>query len=428
MNRWIICLAGTGINICLGVLYSWSIFVVPLINKFGPPGQGDAAFTRASLSWPFTASIFTFALVMVYAGRLQDRIGPKPVTMIGAVLMAVGFILTSFVSSVPMIFITYGIIGGAGVAFGYVTPVVTTIKWFPDKKGLTVGITVAGFGFGAFVFTPIAVKLIKSVGISSAFLWLGFIFLIVIMALAQILRVPPPGYKPEGWTPPPPKPGGVKAARDWTPGEAIKTPTFWTLWLAFVGNAGVGLMVISLIAPYAKTLGMSAETAAFMIGFLSIANGFGRIIAGWLSDVMGRTRAMVLIFAITTVNVFLLPTIAATTVGFAVGLMICGASYGANFALFPAAMAEYFGTKNLGVNYASVFTAWGIAGVVGPQSKAYYLRVKTAGLEGEALRTAQLSAYQAAFMIGTALGLLAVIMAIVTRPPKEVAPATATGS
>ncbi|MFQ5883113.1 MAG: OFA family MFS transporter [Candidatus Methylomirabilales bacterium] len=424
MNRWVICLAGTGINICLGVLYSWSIFVVPLIDKFG----AEAGFTRSSLTWPFTASIFTFALVMVYAGRLQDRIGPRPVTMIGAVIMATGFILTSFVNSVPLIILTYGVIGGAGVAFGYVTPVATTIKWFPDKKGLTVGIAVSGFGFGAFVFTPIAVRLIKAVGISQAFLYLGFIFLIAIMILAQALRSPPPGYRPEGWTPPPPKPGGVRAARDWTPTEAIKTGTFWTLWLAFVGNAGVGLMVISLIAPYAKTLGMSAETAAFLIGFLSIANGFGRIIAGWLSDAIGRTRAMIVIFSITTVVVFLLPLIAGTTIGLAVGLMVCGAAYGANFALFPAATAEYFGTKNLGVNYAAVFTAWGVAGVIGPRTKAYMLASKTAGLEGEALRQAQLGAYKAAFMVGTGLGLLAVIMAIATKPPKEVAPATATGS
>jgi OFA family oxalate/formate antiporter-like MFS transporter len=418
MNRWVICLAGTAINICLGVLYSWSIFVVPLIDKFG----AEAGFNRASLSWPFTASIFTFALVMVYAGRLQDRIGPKAVTMIGAAIMATGFILTSFASSVPMIFLTYGVIGGAGVAFGYVTPVVTTIKWFPDKKGLTVGITVAGFGFGAFVFTPIAVKLIKSVGISSAFLYLGFIFLVCIMALAQILRVPPPGYKPEGWTPPAPKPGLAKA-RDWTPGEMIKTGTFWTLWLAFVGNAGVGLMVISLIAPYAKTLGMSAETAAFLIGFLSIANGFGRIIAGWMSDAMGRSRAMILIFAVTTATVIAIPYMAITTIGLAVGLMVCGAAYGANFALFPAATAEYFGTKNLGVNYASVFTAWGIAGVIGPQSKAAMLRSYPKDVVG------RLGAYNAGFKIAAALGILAVVMAIMIKPPKDVAaPAVATGS
>jgi len=423
MNRWVICLAGTGINICLGVLYSWSIFVVPLIDKFGPGTAVDsAAFTRANLSWVFTASIFTFALVMVYAGRLQDRVGPRIVTMIGAGIMATGFILTSFVSSVPMIFLTYGVIGGAGVAFGYVTPVVTTIKWFPDKKGLTVGITVAGFGFGAFVFTPIAVKLIKGVGVSSSFLYLGFIFLVVIMALAQILRVPPPGYKPEGWTPPAPKAGAAVVKRDYTPGEIIKTGTFWTLWLAFVGNAGVGLMVISLIAPYAKTLGMSAETAAFMIGYLSIANALGRIIAGFLSDAMGRINAMILIFSVTTVTVIALPYIAATTVGLAVGLMVCGAAYGANFALFPAATAEYFGTKNLGVNYGAVFTAWGIAGVIGPQSKAYMLRSYPTDAAG------RLAAYGAGFKIAAALGILAVVMAIATKPPKEVAPAVATGS
>jgi len=210
--------------------------------------------------------------------------------------------------------------------------------------------------------------------------------------------------------------------RDYTPGEMIKTGTFWTLWLAFVGNAGVGLMVISLIAPYAKTLGMSAETAAYLIGFLSIANGFGRIIAGFMSDAMGRSRAMIVIFAVTTITVIAIPYMANTTIGLAVGLMVCGAAYGANFALFPAATAEYFGTKNLGVNYASVFTAWGIAGVIGPQSKAAMLRSYPKDVAG------RLDAYGAGFKVAAALGILAVVMAVMIKPPKEVAPAVATGS
>jgi OFA family oxalate/formate antiporter-like MFS transporter len=159
-----------------------------------------------------------------------------------------------------------------------------------------------------------------------------------------------------------------------------------------------------------------------LIGFLSIANGFGRIIAGWMSDAMGRTRAMILIFSVTTVVVILLPYIANTTIGLGVGLMVCGAAYGANFALFPAATAEYFGTKNLGVNYGAVFTAWGVAGVIGPQSKAAMLRSYPTDATG------RLAAYGAAFKIAAALGILAIVMAIATKPPKEVAPAAATGS
>jgi OFA family oxalate/formate antiporter-like MFS transporter len=159
-----------------------------------------------------------------------------------------------------------------------------------------------------------------------------------------------------------------------------------------------------------------------LIGFLSIANGFGRIIAGWMSDAMGRTRAMILIFSVTTVTVIAIPYIANTTIGLAVGLMVCGAAYGANFALFPAATAEYFGTKNLGVNYGAVFTAWGVAGVIGPQSKAYMLRTYPADEAG------RLAAYGAGFKIAAGLGVLAVVMAIAIKPPKEVAPAVATGS
>lgn len=408
MNRWVICLTGTAINICLGVLYSWSIFVVPLSQKFG--------WSRAQLSWPFTISIFTFALVMVAAGKWQDKAGPRIVCVTGGIIMGIGFILTSFVSSLGALYLTFGVIGGAGVAMGYVTPIAAIVKWFPDKKGLTVGIGVSGFGFGAFVFTPIAVKLIKAVGVSSAFLYLGIIWIVAVGGLGMILQNPPPGYKPEGWEPPAAT-AAAPATEDWEVGDMIKTPTFWLLWLAFLGNASVGIMVISMIAPYAKTLGISAETAAFLIGFLSIANGLGRILAGWLSDAMGRTKAMVLLFSITTINVFLLPVMAKTVPGYAVGLMICGASYGSNFALFPAAAAAFFGSKNIGTNYAALFTAWGVGGVVGPQSKAAMLRKYTTGLQGDELRIARLKAYKLAFYIGTACGVLAVVTALLAKPP-----------
>jgi OFA family oxalate/formate antiporter-like MFS transporter len=408
MKRWVICLAGTAINLALGTLYSWSIFVVPLSKKFG--------WSRADLTWPFTVSIVFFAGVMVAAGKWQDKVGPRIVCVVGGVAMGVGYILTSFISSLAALNVTFGIIAGSGLACSYVTPVATSIKWFPDKKGLAAGITVSGFGFGAFVFTPLMVKLIKSVGVMNAFLYLGFIWIVIVCGLGLILENPPPGWKPEGWEPPAPTVVGAEI-HDWHWRDMLKTSTFWFLWLAFIGNAGVGLMVISLIAPYAKTLGMSPETAAFMIGFLSIANGLGRIIAGWLSDLIGRTRAMVLIFSITTVNVFLLPWAAKTTIGYAVGLMICGAAYGANFALFPAAAAAFFGPKAIGTNYAALFTAWGVAGVIGPRAKAAMLRSYTAGLTGEELRLARLKAYKLAFYIGTALGLLAVITALLAKHP-----------
>jgi len=416
MNRWIICLAGTGINLVLGVLYSWSIFVVPLNEKFG--------WSRADLTWPFSVSILVFALVMVAAGKWQDKVGPRLVATVGGVLMGIGYILSGFITSLAALIFTFGVIAGAGVACGYVTPIAATVKWFPDKRGLTTGITVSGFGFGAFVFTPLARKLIVAVGVMTAFKVLGIIFLIIVVALAQILRNPPPGWKPEGWEPPAPTETKKVAARDWTLSEAIKTWSFWSLWLAYLGNAGVGLMVISLIAPLAKTLGISQETAAFLIGFLSIFNGLGRIIAGWVSDLIGRRAAMLVFFSITTVMCILMSftNIAGTTVGYALALMIFGASYGSNFALFPAATADYFGTKNLGNLYAGVFTAWGFAGFVGPRFiKARLLKSIPQKLlaQGIPKEQANLVAYKTAFKVAIGLGLLAVVMSFLTRHPKE---------
>lgn len=409
MNRWVICLAGTGVNLALGTLYAWSLYVPSLVKEWG--------WTRAQLTWPFSVSIAVFAIAMVAAGRWQDKVGPKVVCVTGGLIMGLGFILSSFVTSVPALIFTFGVVAGAGLACSYVTPVAATIKWFPDKKGLTVGITVSGFGFGAFVFGFIIEAAIRTFGIMPAFRWLGFLWIIVVCGLGSLLRNPPPGYKPEGWTPPAPKPGAA-AARDWAWQDMVKTGSFWGLWIAFVGNAAVGLMVISLIKPYAISSGFPAALAVWLVGALSIANGLGRIIAGWMSDAMGRTRAMILIFAVTTVNVAMMPWIAANVAGAFVALAICGAAYGANFALFPAATAEYFGTKAIGINYAWVFTAWGLAGVIGPRVKAGLLASRTAGLEGAAKTAAQVSAYKTSFLIAAVLGAIAVISAMVTKAPK----------
>ena len=409
MNRWFIILTGIAINSCLGALYSWSIFVVPLSKEFG--------WSRAQLSWPFTVSLFTFALVMVAAGKWQDKVGPRIVCVTGGIVTGIGIILTSFITSFPALVLTYGVIGGAGMAMSYVTPVVTSMKWFPDKKGLAAALTVSGFV--ASVFRPIPLKLIMDVGIMNAFFYLGIIYIVVIGGLGMILHNPPPGYKPKGWEPPAPAEGAPTVGADWKVGNTIKTPTFWLLWLALLGNASMGVMVISLIAPYAKTLGISAVTAAFIIGYLSIANGLGRIIAGWLSDLIGPTRVMVVLFSITTVTAFLLPVMAKTTIGYAIGLLVLGASYGSNYALFPAAIAEFFGSKNLGANYGALFTAWGVAGVVGPQSKAALLRKFSRGLSGEELRLARLKAYKISFYIGAAFAALALVSALLARPPGE---------
>ncbi|MDV2502366.1 MAG: MFS transporter [bacterium] len=409
MNRWFIILTGIAINSCLGALYSWSIFVVPLSKEFG--------WSRAQLSWPFTVSLFTFALVMVAAGKWQDNVGPRIVCVTGGIVTGIGIILTSFITSFPALVLTYGVIGGAGMAMSYVTPVVTSMKWFPDKKGLAAALTVSGFV--ASVFRPIPLKLIMDVGIMNAFFYLGIIYIVVIGGLGMILHNPPPGYKPKGWEPPAPAEGAPTVGADWKVGNTIKTPTFWLLWLALLGNASMGVMVISLIAPYAKTLGISAVTAAFIIGYLSIANGLGRIIAGWLSDLIGPTRVMVVLFSITTVTAFLLPVMAKTTIGYAIGLLVLGASYGSNYALFPAAIAEFFGSKNLGANYGALFTAWGVAGVVGPQSKAALLRKFSRGLSGEELRLARLKAYKISFYIGAAFAALALVSALLARPPGE---------
>ena len=365
------------IQLCLGSIYAWSKFQTALISDTGVYNW-EKLFTQL----PFTFGLAFFAIAMIFAGRWQDRVGPKKVATVGGILLGIGYLLAGFVDIIApsnelLGFIwlasTYGIIGGVGIGFAYVCPIATLVKWFPDYKGLITGVAVAGFGLGAFFLLYIEEFLILSIGngnIGLAFWVLGILFLIIVVVSAQYLINPPKGWTPAGFTPQPTK-MTIKGKKDYEPLEMIKTPQFWLLWGMFILAASAGLMTIGNVTTF---IGNTLENQGILEysvlavtagSLLAIFNSAGRIVWGAVSDRLGRIITMILMFGTLGVAMFffgiqteyLLLLIGACTIGFC---------FGGNFALFPSATDDYFGTKNLGRNYGIVFTAYGIAGALGP--------------------------------------------------------------
>ena len=370
-NRYLVMLGAIIAQLCLGSIYAWTIFQTALNTN--SPYQWEKLLTQL----PFSVGLASFALFMIFAGKWQDKVGPTKVATIGGVLLGTGYLLAGlvdilFANNTTMAFlwiaITYGVIGGAGIGFAYVCPIAALVKWFPDLKGLITGIAVAGFGAGALVFTQVETALIPEDGmVGNAFLVLGIIYLILVVGSAQLLRNPP-----EGWTQP-----NYKAAEtqkttptgktDSEPFEMIKTLEFWLLWGMFVMAAAAGLMTIGNVKSFVQTQNttITAVMAASIAGILSIFNAAGRIIWGAVSDRLGRTFTMILMFATLGISMFFF-AIQTDILLLTIGASLIGFCFGGNFALFPSATADYFGTKNIGSNYGLVFTAYGVAGVLGP--------------------------------------------------------------
>lgn len=361
-NRWIILLGGFLLNLMLGVVYSWSVFVNPLRDSF------DWSKTVASL--PFTIFLVVFALMMIPAGRFQDKLGPRKIAMLGGLLLGAGFMMASIqVESVAILCLTYGVIAGGGCGLGYACAIPVARKWFPDKPGLAVGLTVGGFGLSALLFAPLQKSLINDQGIGTTFLIIGGVLMAVSILASALLKNPEAGWKPAGWEP---KATAATSASksssvdDLGAVAILKMPKFWMLWLTFVFMATAGLMVIGHIASYTEGIGASAGVAAFAAGVLSGFNAGGRPGSGFMADKIGYVKTMMILFAIQAVVLILFPFVAVNTALVFVMVIFIGFNFGANFALFPTAAGESFGVKNMGRNYGMLFTAYGVGGIIGP--------------------------------------------------------------
>ena len=377
-NRYLVILGAVIVQLCLGSIYAWSFFQTALNG--GPSLLGVYLWPSLYSQLPFAAGLASFALFMIFAGRWNDRVGPRKVATVGGLLLGAGYILAFFVDQVAgtdafigtiYLVITYGIIGGAGIGFAYVCPIAALVKWFPDKKGAITGIAVAGFGAGALVFGYVEEYLLGlfDVPTVAAIGWpmliLGVTYLILVVLGAQLLTTPPEGWLPEGYTPPATTADGK--GLEIMPGEMIRTSTFWILWLMFVFAATAGLMTLGNVKSASIAIDPTTN-AVILVGVMSLLNAAGRIVWGATSDKLGRENTMILMFAVLAVGMFAfayMSTIAISWYAVMAIASLIGFCFGGNFALFPSATADFFGNKNVGKNYGVMFTAYGIAGITG---------------------------------------------------------------
>lgn len=355
---WIITFSALFINLILGILYSWSVLKKELVSDWG--------WSNTEASLPYIISVASFAITMIFAGRAQDKYGPKPVSLLGAILLGGGLIASSFAHSLPWMVLTFGIIGGMGIGFGYSAVTPCAIKWFESsRKGLISGIVVSGVGLSPVYIAPITNALLKTHTIEETFLYLGIFALTGISLLTLFIKNPPAGYIPETKSVNP-APAG---SNDFTWQEMVKTKPFWMLWIAFLMSGAAGLMLIAHLTSIAMVQA-NWEGGFLLVVILAVFNALGRVIGGILSDKFGRTNSMLIVFFLQAINMFLFTYYQSAPMLIA-GSALAGLAYGALFALFPAATADFFGLKNLGVNYGLIFCGWGVAGVVGPLLGAF---------------------------------------------------------
>jgi OFA family oxalate/formate antiporter-like MFS transporter len=369
-NRWLVVVGAMLIQLCLGAIYGWGAFTTALQNPEGP-----FKYTSLQTSLIFSAGLATFALVMILAGRLQDKYGPRIIAIIGGAILGAGYIIAGFTgTSFIMMLLSVGVIGGAGIGLGYVCPIAACVKWFPDLKGLITGLAVAGFGAGAFIFVKLAggwmnmTGLIENYGVNSTFLIFGIIFAISVIAGAMLLSNPPIGYKPPGWNPKEAKDKSLGSVMvNLTQGQAVRTPQFWMIWLSFVFSAGCGLMAIKCLKNFGELEGgLTAAAAGSALGFLALFNGLGRIVWGTLSHKLTAKYSVVLMCILQAAMMFIMLKMGSTTATLTIAACWLGFNFGGNFALFPLLTLENFGPKNIGANYGAIFSAYGVGGILGP--------------------------------------------------------------
>ncbi|EEW09034.1 L-lactate MFS transporter [Vibrio mimicus] len=389
-----ILLAGFCINLCLGILYAWSVFNKALVTDFG--------WSAADASSPYAIATIAFSVCLLVAGILQDRMGPRNILILGTTLTGLGMIASGFASSVLMLNITFGVITGAGIGFGYACLSPSAMKWFhPSKKGMVNGLIAAGFGLAAIYLAPLTSTLITHLGIQTSFMILGAGVLAIAVPLACTISNPPAGYVPAE---PKLKAGQeakvvAKAANlSWK--AMLKTPQFYALWLMYALAASVGLMIIGNITNIASVQA-NLPNAVYLASILAIFNSGGRIAAGILSDKIGGVRTLLLAFLLQGANMVLFASFDSEFT-LIIGTAIAAVGYGTLLAVFPSITAEFYGLKNYGTNYGVLYTSWGIGGAIGAAVVGYSM---THG-----------GGYTLAYTISAGMMAVCIVLALITKP------------
>ena len=365
--------AATGINLALGVLYTWSIFKGAIRDSILIGGPNAFTWDIASLNDPYAVCCLVFACTMILAGKCQDHLGPRVTAILGGLLVGSGFIWISQSNDYWVWVIGFGVLVGTGIAFGYSSATPPALKWYPPSQtGKIAGIVVSGFGLASLYIAPLAQYLLGAYGLQKSMFFFGVGFLLAVCVLAMFLVNPPPGYVPKAAT----DRRGIDAAaakarsliadRDYSPAKMMKTPSFWMLWVLYFIGAGAGLMVIGSVAGMAKA--SMGDYAFLVVAILAIGNAGGRVAAGIVSDMIGRSRTLSMLFIFQALLMLAAVPITGSASSGAILLILLttgiGFNYGANLALFPALTKDFFGIKNFGVNYGILFTSWGVGGFV----------------------------------------------------------------
>ncbi|RNE23316.1 putative MFS-type transporter YhjX [Lacticaseibacillus paracasei] len=356
-RRYLVAIGGILLHLMIGSVYAWSVFTGPIAKQTG--------WALSSVTVAFSIAIFFLGMSAAFMGRLVERFGPRLTGTVAALLYGSGILLTGLavqLESLPLLYIGYGVVGGLGLGAGYVTPVSTIIAWFPDKRGLATGMAIIGFGFAAMLTGPIAQNLIAGIGLVPTMYVLGTAYLLIMLTAAQVIRKPRPGEVPAADIAKSVSLTGTAM----TANQAVKTRSFRYLWLMFFINITCGIGLVAVASPMAQQqTGMSAATAAMMVGVVGLFNGFGRLAWATLSDLIGRPLTYTLIF---TVDVAMLAGILVFSSPLLFGIALCliMSCYGAGFSVIPAYLGDVFGTKQLGAIHGYVLTAWAVAGVIGP--------------------------------------------------------------
>ncbi len=360
-NRWVIAGAAFVMQLALGAVYAWSVFLPKVMDLYH--------VSKVSANATFSITLVALGITAGFGGYLNNRFGPRTIAMVAGTLYGLGIFLASFVSpNITLLYLTYGVIGGIGLGLGYIVALAMLIKWFPDRRGFITGLAVAGFGGGAAITAPIAsYVLLPSLKLNTTFLVLGIVYFVIVVAAAQFYRRAPDGYAPAGWTPSVQQ-QRVRSTREYRLGEALSSPKWYVLWLILALNVTAGAALISVAAPLARDFtGVALTTASALVVTISIFNGIGRLFWGWVSDFIGRPFTFLSLFVIQIIAFALMPLIGQGQFALlfipASAIAFC---YGGGFGTMPAFAADFFGPRNAGTIYGVMLTAWSAGAIVGP--------------------------------------------------------------
>ena len=400
-NRGLILAAAAITGSCSGAIYMWSIFNTPLIDAYG--------WTPSEVALPYSLFLLMECLTGFAAGKLQEKVKPQYLVLISGIGFALGWFLSGYATTLPMLYLAFGLIAGGSDGIFYNTTVATAVRWFPDKRGFANGICVSGMGLAPLIYAPLGNFLIESYGISVSFKICGLIFLCLFAAFSLFIDAPEPGWEPEGWVP-------TEAQKtfnrnDMSTGQMLRQPLFWIVWFSFAMAATSGLMMMGHASSIGQQLAqLTATQGALMVGIVAVASCFGRLILGWLSDRIGRYNMLLIILVVTAADMLFFFSRATDFTLFMVALCIIGFFFGGVMVIMPALCADLFGPRNLGMNYAALYSGYTLASFIGPMLAATV--VEHTGTYGLAFTVAGLLS-----IVGLAFVLIAKRL-----PPRTVTP------